>query len=328
MRDYSDKIYDLNIFSYKKNINYNLFNVIKNYIKTGYLDDNKVRDSYYEQIQSLERDKFWIYYKKLLNENHYKSNEIKEALKVVFDKIKECLNNSNEKVETKYITEYIRDFNNLKKYIDLYDENTYRKEIKEYIELTKKINDNHFDNLDLNLDKFINQVVFEYNCYIYENKKTYKYKNSRMYEIDKYYEDKLNGAYKKARENIENRLIKIFENKEMDNYISFNYSSNGFIVFYLVMNSNFLEKLEVNAYNIDIIIKFIDNNILYEGDSFDFDKVYNPLLKGAKKYLDEVKKYLNDDKIKNGNYDDNTNKKIEELKSVIVKAEEHINKNK
>lgn len=318
---YSDKIYSLNIFSYKKNIDYNLFNAIKNYIKTGYLDDNKVRNSYYEQIQSLERDNFWVYYKKLLNENNYKPDEIKEAIKVVFDKVEECLNNGN-KIETKYTYEYIKDFNHLKRYIDLYNENNYIEEIEEYIELEKKIWDYYFDNLDLKQDIKIDKIVFDYDFY-YHNKKYNKptYKNNRMQEIDEYYESKLDNAYKKAKENMKNKLIEKFEDKKMDNYIYFNSSINRFIVFNFAIDYDFLKELEVNAYNIDIIIKLIHNNILDINNASDFFDGYNLRLK-------EIKKYLDDDKIKNGKYDNNTNKKIEELKSVFEKAKEHIKPNK
>ena len=38
-----------------------------------------------------------------------------------------------------------------------------------------------------------------------------------MYEIDEYYENKLNKAYEKAKEIIENKLIKTFEDKKWDN---------------------------------------------------------------------------------------------------------------
>ncbi len=142
-----------------------------------------------------------------------------------------------------------------------------------------------------------------------------------MYEIDEYYENKLNKAYEKAKEIIENKLIKIFEDKKMGQYFYFNSYINRLIVYNLIMEYNFLMKLEVNAYNIDVIIGFLYINMLNIGNASDsFDR--------NNKILIEVKKYLNDDKIKNGNYDNNTNKKIEELKSVAEKAEEHIKPNK
>lgn len=142
-----------------------------------------------------------------------------------------------------------------------------------------------------------------------------------IYEIDEYYENKLNKAYEKAKEIIENKLIKTFEDKKMRQYFYFNSSINRLIVYNLIMEYNFLMKLEVNAYNIDVIIGFLYINMLNIGNASDsFDR--------NNKILIEVKKYLNDDKIKNGNYDNNTNKKIEELKSVAEKAEEHIKPNK
>lgn len=64
------------------------------------------------------RRKFSEYYEKLQNYNIQNENDIKEAINIVFNKIKECLNNTNE-VETKYAAEYIRDFNSLKGYIEL-----------------------------------------------------------------------------------------------------------------------------------------------------------------------------------------------------------------
>lgn len=142
-----------------------------------------------------------------------------------------------------------------------------------------------------------------------------------MYEIDKYYENKLNNAYKKAKEIIENRLIKTFEDKTMEQYFYFNSSINRLIIYNLIMEYDFLMKLEVNAYNIDVIIKFLYINILNINNASDY-------FEETDKILGKVKKYLNDDKIKNGNYDNNTNKKIEELKSVVEKAEEHIKPNK
>lgn len=141
-----------------------------------------------------------------------------------------------------------------------------------------------------------------------------------MYEIDEYYENKLNKAYEKAKEIIENKLIKTFEDKKMERYFYSTYI-NRIPIYNLIMEYNFLMKLEVNAYNIDVIIKFLYINMLNIGNASDsFDR--------NNKILIEVKKYLNDDKIKNGNYDNNTNKKIEELKSVVEKAEEHIKPNK
>lgn len=100
----------------------------------------------------------------------------------------------------------------------------------------------------------------------------------------------------------------------MGQYFYFNSSINRLIVYNLIMEYNFLMKLEVNAYNIDVIIGFLYINMLNIGNASDYFEETN-------KILIEVKKYLNDDKIKNGNYDNNTNKKIEELKSVVEKAE-------
>lgn len=316
-KEYRDKINKLEIFIYPPTI----YIDIKNYIKTGYLETLNIIGNYNSIIHSKVRRKFSEYYEKLQNYNIQNENDIKEAIEFVFNKIKECLNNTSE-VETKYAAEYIRDFNNLKGYIDLYDENIYKKEIEEYIELTKKINDNYFDNLDLSIDSNIDKIVFNYEYYYHNinyNKPTYK--NNKMYEIDEYYESKLDNAYKKAKEIIENKLIKTFEDKKMAQYFYFNSSINRLIVYNLIMEYNFLMKLEVNAYNIDVIIGFLYINMLNIGNASDsFDR--------NNKILIEVKKYLNDDKIKNGNYDNNTNKKIEELKSVVEKAEEHIKPNK
>lgn len=316
-KEYRDKINKLEIFIYPPTI----YIDIKNYIKTGYLETLNIIGNYNSIIHSKVRRKFSEYYEKLQNYNIQNENDIKEAIEFVFNKIKECLNNTSE-VETKYAAEYIRDFNNLKGYIDLYDENIYKKEIEEYIELTKKINDNYFDNLDLSIDSNIDKIVFNYEYYYHNinyNKPTYK--NNGMYEIDEYYENKLNKAYEKAKEIIENKLIKIFEDKKMGQYFYFNSYINRLIVYNLIMEYNFLMKLEVNAYNIDVIIGFLYINMLNIGNASDsFDR--------NNKILIEVKKYLNDDKIKNGNYDNNTNKKIEELKSVVEKAEEHIKPNK
>ena len=190
------------------------------------------------------------------------------------------------------------------------------------IELTKKIDDNFFYRLNLSVDSDIEKVASYYDFY-YNNKKYNKptYKNNRIYKIDEYYEYKLNEAYKKAKENIENILIKIFEDKKMGQYFYFNPYINRFPIYNLIMEYNFLIKLEVNAYNIDVIIKFLYINMLKisnASDSFDRNN----------EILTEVKKYLNDDKIKNGNYDNNTKKQIDELKSVVEKAKEHIKPNK
>lgn len=146
-----------------------------------------------------------------------------------------------------------------------------------------------------------------------------KYKNNRLYEIDKYYEDKLNNAYSKAKESMENKLIEKFKNGEIDKYIYFNSSINRFIIYNLVLNYYFLIRLEVNVYNIDIIIKLLYENILKINNASSFHKEYEPIIK-------ELEKYLNDDKIKNINYNDSINKEIEELKSVVKKAKEHITK--
>lgn len=316
-KEYRDKINKLEIFIYPPTI----YIDIKNYIKTGYLETLNIIENYNSIIHSKVRRKFSEYYEKLQNYSIQNENDIKEAIEFVFNKIKECLNNISE-VETKYAAEYIRDFNNLKGYIDLYDENIYKKEVEEYIELVKKINDNYFDNLDLSIDGNIDKTVFNYDFYHHNNKYNKPtYKNSKMYEIDKYYENKLNNAYKKAKEIIENRLIKTFEDKKMEQYFYFNPYINRIPIYNLIMEYDFLMKLEVNAYNIDVIIKFLYINILNINNASDYFEETN-------KILDKVKKYLNDDKIKNGNYDNNTNKKIEELKSVVEKAEEHIKPNK
>ena len=315
--EYVNKINKLEIFIYPTTI----YIDIKNYIKTGYLETLNIIENYNSIMHSKVRRKFSEYYEKLQNYNIQNENDIKEAIEFVFNKIKECLNNTSE-VETKYAAEYIRDFNNLKGYIDLYDENIYKKEIEEYIELAKKINNNYFDNLDLNIDSNIDKTVFDYDFYHHNNKYSKPtYKNNGMYKIDEYYENKLNKAYEKAKEIIENKLIKTFEDKKMGQYFYFNSSINRLIVYNLIMEYNFLMKLEVNAYNIDVIIGFLYINMLNIGNaSNSFDR--------NNKILIEVKKYLNDDKIKNVNYDNNTNKKIEELKSVVEKAEEHIKPNK
>lgn len=310
-KEYVDKINKLSIY-----IPATIYIDIKNYIKTGYLETLNIIEYYNSIMHSKVRRKFSEYYEKLQNYNIQNENDIKEAIKVVFDKVEKCLNNGN-KIETKYTYEYIRDFNNLKGYIDFYDKNIYKKEIEEYIELAKKINNNYFDNLNLNVDSDIEKIVVCYNDKKY-NKPTYK--NSKMYEIDEYYENKLNNAYKKVKEIIENKLIKTFEDKKMERYFYSTYI-NRIPIYNLIMEYNFLMKLEVNAYNIDVIIKFLYINMLNIGNaSNSFDR--------NNKILIEVKKYLNDDKIKNVNYDNNTNKKIEELKSVVEKAEEHIKPNK
>lgn len=316
-KEYSDKINKLRIFIYPTTI----YIDIKKYVKTGYLETLNIIEDYNSIIHSKKRRKFSEYYEKLQNYNIHNENNIKEAIKFVFNKIKECLNNSNE-AESEYTTEYLRDFKNLKGYIDLYDENIYKKEIEEYIELTKKIDDNFFYRLNLSVDSDIEKVASYYDFY-YNNKKYNKptYKNNRIYKIDEYYEYKLNEAYKKAKENIENILIKIFEDKKMGQYFYFNPYINRFPIYNLIMEYNFLIKLEVNAYNIDVIIKFLYINMLKisnASDSFDRNN----------EILTEVKKYLNDDKIKNGNYDNNTKKQIDELKSVVEKAKEHIKPNK
>lgn len=316
-KEYSDKINKLRIFIYPTTI----YIDIKKYVKTGYLETLNIIEDYNSIIHSKKRRKFSEYYEKLQNYNIHNENNIKEAIKFVFNKIKECLNNSNE-AESEYTTEYLRDFKNLKGYIDLYDENIYKKEIEEYIELTKKIDDNFFYRLNLSVDSDIEKVASYYDFY-YNNKKYNKptYKNNRIYKIDEYYEYKLNEAYKKAKENIENILIKIFEDKKMGQYFYFNPYINRFPIYNLIMEYNFLIKLEVNAYNIYVIIKFLYINMLKisnASDSFDRNN----------EILTEVKKYLNDDKIKNGNYDNNTKKQIDELKSVVEKAKEHIKPNK
>ena len=314
--EYVNKINKLEIFIYPPTI----YIDIKNYIKTGYLETLNIIENYNSIIHSKVRRKFLEYYEKLQNYNIQNENDIKEAINIVFNKIKECLNNTSE-VETKYAAEYIRDFNNLKGYIDLYDKNIYKKEIEEYIELAKKINNNYFDNLDLSIDSNIDKTVFDYDFYNHNNKYSKPtYKNNRMYEIDKYYESKLDNAYKKAKEIIENKLIKAFEDKKMERYFYSTYI-NRIPIYNLIMEYDFLMKLEVNAYNIDVIIKFLYINILNINNASDYFEKTN-------KILDKVKKYLDNDKIKNGNYDNNTNKKIEELKSVVEKAEEHIKPNK
>lgn len=310
-KEYVDKINKLSIY-----IPATIYIDIKNYIKTGYLETLNIIEYYNSIMHSKVRRKFSEYYEKLQNYSIQNENDIKEAIKVAFDKVEKCLNNGN-KIETKYTYEYIRDFNNLKGYIDFYDENIYKKEIEEYIELAKKINNNYFDNLNLNVDIDIEKIVVCYNNKKY-NKPTYK--NSKMYEIDKYYESKLDNAYKKAKEIIENKLIKTFEDKKMERYFYSTYI-NRIPIYNLIMEYDFLMKLEVNAYNIDVIIKFLYINILNINNASDYFEKTN-------KILIEVKKYLNDDKIKNGIYDNNTNKKIEELKSVVEKAEEHIKPNK
>lgn len=319
IKEYIDRIKKLEIYIYPS---ISIYIDIKNYIKTGYLETLNIIEDYNSRIHRKKRSEFWKYYEKLQRYNIQNENDIKEALKVVFDKIKECLNNSSNKIESEYTAEYLKDFKNLKGYIDLYDKNIYEKEIEEYIELTKKIDDNFFHSLDLSLDSDIEKTASYYDFY-YHNKKYNQstYKNNRMYEIDEYYEYKLNEAYKKAKENVENILIRIFEDKKMQQYFYFNPYVDRLPIYNLIMEYNFLMKLEVNAYNIDIIIIFLYINMLNisnASDSFDRNN----------EILTEVKKYLNDDKIKNGNYDDNTNKKIEELKSVVKKAEEHIKLNK
>lgn len=278
-KEYRDRINKLEIYIYPSII----YIDIKNYIKTGYLETLNIIEDYNSRIHRKKRSEFCKYYEKLQRYNIQNENDIKEALKVVFDKIKECLNSSN-KIEIEYTAEYLNDFKNLKVYIDLYDKNIYEKEIEEYIELEKKIWDYYFDNLDLNIDSKIDKTVFDYDFY-YHNKKYNQstYKNNRMYEIDKYYEDKLNKAYKKAKENVENRLIKIFEDKKMEQYLYFNSFINRLIVYNLIMEYDFLMKLEVNAYNIDIIIKFLYINILNINNASDyFDE--------TDKILDKVKK--------------------------------------
>lgn len=170
-KEFRDKINKLKIFIYPPTV----YIDIKNYIKTGYLETLNIIENYNSIIHSKERREFWEYYEKLQNYSIQNEDDLKEAIKFVFNKIKKCLNKSSEEVETKYASEYIRDFNNLKGYIDLYDENTYKKEIEEYIELVKRINDNYFDNLldidsdldnpKLNIDSNIDKIVFNYEYY-------------------------------------------------------------------------------------------------------------------------------------------------------------------
>lgn len=163
--DYESKIYNLNIFRIDKD--YNLFNTIRNYIKTGYLDDSEIKNSYQDQINTFEKKEFDIYCGKLwqMNNFKYKPEEIKEAINKIFHKIEECLNN---KIAEKYIDEYIEKFNNLQKYIDGLDKKIYIDEIKRYIELRKRIIDYKFDNLDLNDDSNIDKTALIYD-YHYRN---------------------------------------------------------------------------------------------------------------------------------------------------------------
>lgn len=56
----------------------------------------------------------------------------------------------------------------------------------------------------------------------------------------------------------------------MEQYFYFNSSINRLIIYNLIMEYDFLMKLEVNAYNIDVIIKFLYINILNINNASDY----------------------------------------------------------
>ncbi|MEI0747011.1 P-loop NTPase fold protein [Brachyspira pulli] len=310
--DYINNLNDMGITFHKEKI---FFNTITNYIQTGYLNTNVILDYYKAYLESKDMEIFDEDYNNLYKYNILDDNEIKNSIKIIFDKTNKYIN------EKKINNDFISKYNNLMKVFDRYPNELYESEIKKFNELFIKLIDYYFDNLDLTIDENIKSIVSNF----YENKHRINrknlYNNKLINDIDIHRQKRLKEAYELSKENVSEKIIILFITEEINSYKYFgnNQYICGFNVYKdFITKYDFLKKLKVTAENISIIIDFLNNFILDIGNANQYSTEHELELQEIEKYISEIDK---------NKYESNKiNYQINLLKDTVEKCKKHIAK--
>lgn len=308
--DYINNLNGMGITFHKEKI---FFNTIINYIQTGYLDTNAILNYYKAYLESKDMEIFNEDYSNLYKYNILDDNEIKNSIKVIFDKTNKYIN------ENKINNDFMSKYNDLMKVFDGYPNELYESEIKKFNELFIKLIDYYFDNLDLTIDDNIESIVSNFydNKYRINRKKLYS--NRLINDIEIHRQKKLKEAYELSKEKVGNKVIALFITEKINNYQYFgnNQYLCGFNIYKdFITKYDFLKKLKVTAQNLFIIRNFLNNFILTVSNASQYSKEHELELQEVEKYISEIDK---------NKYESNKiYYQIKLLKETVEKCREHI----
>lgn len=308
--DYINNLNGMGITFHKEKI---FFNTIINYIQTGYLDTNAILNYYKAYLESKDMEIFNEDYSNLYKYNILDDNEIKNSIKVIFDKTNKYIN------ENKINNDFMSKYNDLMKVFDGYPNELYESEIKKFNELFIKLIDYYFDNLDLTIDDNIESIVSNFydNKYRINRKKLYS--NRLINDIEIHRQKKLKEAYELSKEKVGNKVIALFITEKINNYQYFgnNQYLCGFNIYKdFITKYDFLKKLKVTAQNLSIIRNFLNNFILTVSNASQYSKEHELELQEVEKYISEIDK---------NKYESNKiYYQIKLLKETVEKCREHI----
>ena len=308
--DYINNLNGMGITFHKEKI---FFNTIINYIQTGYLDTNAILNYYKAYLESKDMEIFNEDYSNLYKYNILDDNEIKNSIKVIFDKTNKYIN------ENKINNDFMSKYNDLMKVFDGYPNELYESEIKKFNELFIKLIDYYFDNLDLTIDDNIESIVSNFydNKYRINRKKLYS--NRLINDIEIHRQKKLKEAYELSKEKVGNKVIALFITEKINNYQYFgnNQYLCGFNIYKdFITKYDFLKKLKITAQNLSIIRNFLNNFILTVSNASQYSKEHELELQEVEKYISEIDK---------NKYESNKiYYQIKLLKETVEKCREHI----
>lgn len=308
--DYINNLNGMGITFHKEKI---FFNTIINYIQTGYLDTNAILNYYKAYLESKDMEIFNEDYSNLYKYNILDDNEIKNSIKVIFDKTNKYIN------ENKINNDFMSKYNDLMKVFDGYPNELYESEIEKFNELFIKLIDYYFDNLDLTIDDNIESIVSNFydNKYRINRKKLYS--NRLINDIEIHRQKKLKEAYELSKEKVGNKVIALFITEKINNYQYFgnNQYLCGFNIYKdFITKYDFLKKLKVTAQNLSIIRNFLNNFILTVSNASQYSKEHELELQEVEKYISEIDK---------NKYESNKiYYQIKLLKETVEKCREHI----
>lgn len=308
--DYINNLNGMGITFHKEKI---FFNTIINYIQTGYLDTNAILNYYKAYLESKDMEIFNEDYSNLYKYNILDDNEIKNSIKVIFDKTNKYIN------ENKINNDFMSKYNDLMKVFDGYPNELYESEIEKFNELFIKLIDYYFDNLDLTIDDNIESIVSNFydNKYRINRKKLYS--NRLINDIEIHRQKKLKEAYELSKEKVGNKVIALFITEKINNYQYFgnNQYLCGFNIYKdFITKYDFLKKLKITAQNLSIIRNFLNNFILTVSNASQYSKEHELELQEVEKYISEIDK---------NKYESNKiYYQIKLLKETVEKCREHI----
>lgn len=283
-----------------------IINDIINYIISFYLKECNIKnlDSYYTEttIENSKFNKSNILLNKLEKEQLYNNQEIKECLEKIYEIINDYkINGNNSSVCNDNIIKNIKiTYNN---YIDKYDDNLYKDEkekIKSLLDKLTELEKYDFSNLESD------EIIRQYNMYL--NIK----KNNIYSTYNNKFEEELKNAYINAKNKILDEILEELKNKNFSLFFSIRYDTYYKNIETIeIINDKFLNKLEINPFNLYFISLILENI-----------KLKNIKLEQSK--YDLINDFISEIKIEN--YDYNTKKMIDYLKGLLDNKDNKDNK--